>query len=42
MERYELIKIVGSGTYGKALLCCRKPDRKKCIIKQISTIKLNR
>ena len=41
MEKYDLVKIVGQGSYGKALLCQRKVDVKKCIIKQIVTSKLN-
>lgn len=42
MDRYDLIKIVGTGTYGKALLCRRRVDNKKCIIKQITTFKLSK
>ena len=42
MEKYELIKIVGQGSFGKALLCRRKKDSKKCIIKQISIAKMGR
>ena len=41
MERYDLVKVVGQGSYGKALLCQRKTDVKKCIIKQIMTGRLN-
>ena len=41
MEKYDLVKVVGQGSYGKALLCQRKIDTKKCIIKQIMTGKLN-
>jgi serine/threonine protein kinase len=29
-------KIVGEGSFGKALLCKRKKDRKRCIIKEIA------
>jgi NIMA (never in mitosis gene a)-related kinase len=42
MENYNLVKVVGKGTYGKALLCERKVDLRKCIIKQIATLKLSR
>jgi NIMA (never in mitosis gene a)-related kinase len=42
MENFDIIKTVGEGTYGKAYLCKRKSDFKKCIIKQIVTIKLSR
>jgi hypothetical protein len=31
----QLEKIVGEGSFGKALLCRRKKDSKKCIIKQV-------
>lgn len=42
MDKYEVKKIVGEGSYGKALLCGRKVDRKLCIIKQISIGKLSK
>lgn len=37
-----MLKVVGEGSFGKALLCSRKRDRKKCIIKQISISKLSK
>ena len=42
MEKYEIKKVVGEGSYGKAILCKRKVDSKLCIIKQISMKKLSR
>lgn len=36
MNSYEVYKIVGEGSFGKALLCKRKKDGKRCIIKEIS------
>lgn len=40
MEKYDLQRIVGQGSFGKAVLCRRKNDGKLCIIKQISLAKL--
>lgn len=42
MNRYEVEKVVGQGSYGRALLCRRKIDNKKCIIKQIAVTKLSK
>lgn len=42
MNKYELEKVVGEGSFGKALLCRRKADRKKCIIKQIALHKMSK
>jgi NIMA (never in mitosis gene a)-related kinase 1/4/5 len=42
MEKYEVRKVVGEGSYGKAILCRRKIDSKMCIVKQISIKKLSR
>lgn len=42
MNQYDLVKVVGQGSYGKAILCKRKKDLKLCIIKQISLGKLSR
>ncbi len=41
MNRYDIEKVVGEGSYGKALLCKRKSDYKRCIIKQISIAKMS-
>lgn len=41
MNKYEVEKVVGEGSYGRALLCRRKADSKKCIVKQISIVKLS-
>ncbi len=42
MEKYGVIKTVGEGSFGKALLCERKTDRRKCIIKEISLKKMSK
>lgn len=42
MEKYEVKKVVGEGSFGKAILCKRKMDTKLCIIKQISMKKLSK
>lgn len=42
MDRYEIQKVVGQGSYGRAILCKRKKDAKLCIIKQISLAKLSK
>ena len=40
MQNYSTEKIVGQGSFGKALLVRRKSDGKKCIVKQISIAKM--
>lgn len=42
MDKYEVQRVVGQGSYGKAILCRRKKDSRQCIIKQISIAKLSR
>ena len=42
MNKYKVEKVVGEGSFGKALLCRRNQDSKKCIIKQISLAKMSR
>lgn len=42
MNNYNIQKVVGEGSYGKAILCKRKNDSKVCIIKQISVAKMSR
>jgi NIMA (never in mitosis gene a)-related kinase len=42
MEKYDVQKVVGQGSYGRAILCRRKKDSKLCIIKQISLAKLSK
>ena len=42
MLKYEVERIVGEGSFGKALLCRRKSDKRRCIIKQISLGKMSR
>eukprot|EP01035_Chromulina_nebulosa_P007308 gene7308-9861_t len=41
MKKYESKKVVGQGSFGKAILCARRADSKLCIIKQISLAKLS-
>jgi NIMA (never in mitosis gene a)-related kinase len=41
MQKYETKKVVGQGSFGKAILCARRADTKLCIIKQISLAKLS-
>lgn len=40
MEKYKLEKVVGQGSFGKALLCVRISDNRKCIVKEISLDKM--
>ncbi|CAM9167386.1 unnamed protein product, partial [Choristocarpus tenellus] len=40
MDQYSITRIVGQGSFGKALLCRRCSDNKACIIKQIDMTKL--
>ena len=40
MEKYRTERVVGEGSFGKALLCVRKADNRKCIIKEISLAKM--
>lgn len=42
MEKYELKKVVGQGSFGKALLCVRRKDNRKCIIKEICLKKMSK
>lgn len=42
MQKYDIKKVVGEGSFGKALLCHRRLDSKLCIIKQISMHKLSK
>jgi len=42
MEKYSILKTVGQGSFGKALLCERKSDKKKCIVKEISIQKMSK
>jgi NIMA (never in mitosis gene a)-related kinase len=42
MNNYDVQKVVGQGSFGKAILCKRKKDSKLCIIKQISIAKLSK
>ncbi len=42
MEKYSQLKVVGEGSFGRALLCERRTDRRRCIVKEISLKKMSR
>ncbi|CAN0355431.1 unnamed protein product, partial [Discosporangium mesarthrocarpum] len=42
MDRYSVTRVIGKGSFGKAVLCKRRRDNKVCIIKQIETRLLGR
>ena len=42
MKKYSIERVVGEGSFGKALLCKRREDGRKCIVKQISLSKMSR
>jgi NIMA (never in mitosis gene a)-related kinase len=42
MNKYKVEKVVGEGSFGKALLCKRIQDGRRCIVKQISLAKMSR
>ena len=41
MNKYSIDKVVGEGSFGKAILCKRRNDGKQCIIKQIKIGKMD-
>lgn len=41
MDRYERVKKIGEGSFGKALLVKRKADGKQFVIKEINISKVN-
>ncbi|XP_053141066.1 serine/threonine-protein kinase Nek5 isoform X3 [Hemicordylus capensis] len=42
MDRYEIIKMIGEGSFGKVFLAKGKADSQQCVIKEISLTKLPR
>jgi serine/threonine protein kinase len=40
MDRYQVAKVVGKGSFGKALLCRSRKDGRLCIIKQVNSTAL--
>ena len=42
MNKYRIEKVVGEGSFGKALLCRRKSDSRMCIVKEISLSKMSK
>lgn len=42
MNNYDVQRVVGEGSFGRAVLCKRKRDQRSCIVKQISLAKLSK
>uniref|UniRef100_A0ABM5GLE6 non-specific serine/threonine protein kinase n=1 Tax=Pogona vitticeps TaxID=103695 RepID=A0ABM5GLE6_9SAUR len=42
MDQYEIIQMIGEGSFGKVFLAKRKEDNQHCVIKEISLTKLPR
>ncbi|KAH0621933.1 hypothetical protein JD844_023684 [Phrynosoma platyrhinos] len=40
MDQYEIIKMIGEGSFGKVFLACGKEDNQQCVIKEISLTKM--
>ena len=40
MEKYAKIKMIGEGSFGKAILVKRKEDNRKCVIKEVNISKV--
>lgn len=41
MDKYDVIKAIGEGAFGKAFLAKRTSDSKHCVIKEIDFAKVN-
>lgn len=39
MDRYQVVKKIGEGSYGKALLVKRRADGKQCVVKEVNISK---
>ena len=39
MDRYQVVKKIGEGSYGKALLVKRRVDGKHCVVKEVNISK---
>lgn len=42
MDKFELIKIIGEGTYGKVYLAKHKTESNQCVIKEIDFTKVKK
>lgn len=40
MDKFDLIKIIGEGTYGKVYLAKHKTESNQCVIKEINFTKV--
>ena len=41
MEKFTKIKMIGEGSFGKAILVKRKEDNRKCVIKEVNISKVS-
>ena len=41
MDQYRVVKVIGEGSFGKALLCDRRKDGKKVIVKKINVSRMS-
>ena len=41
MEKYTKIKMIGEGSFGKAILVKQKEDNRKCVIKEVNISKVS-
>ncbi len=42
MEKYAVYRVVGEGSFGRALLCERKADKMRCVIKEINLRRMSK
>lgn len=42
MDRYQVVKKIGEGSYGKALLVKRRADGKQCVVKEVNISKMSK
>lgn len=40
MDRYQVVRKIGEGSYGKALLVKRRADGKQCVVKEVNISKV--
>lgn len=40
MDKYEIIKMIGEGSFGKVFLATGKEDNQQCVIKEIDLAKV--
>lgn len=41
MDKYEIIEMIGEGSFGKVFLAKGEEDSRQCVIKEISLTKVN-